>query len=133
MIEEDVADAQHAAGCKECLSCVPESNGGVVRKALFDQDVTVEARHFLNCEHANRSERLWVDVKDLAIRDVCLYSGFRRRLNSENRDRAGFDLSFQRSSRDIRLLSRFHEAVHDQLILHGRLKETSRRGVPAMK
>ena len=47
-----------------------ECYGAVVRIALFDEDVSLEASHFLYSEDADAAERTCGNIKYLAFRDI---------------------------------------------------------------
>ena len=82
-----------------------ERNSGMMRKALFEKNMTIETSHSPDREHTNGAERPGIDIEHFPIRNISLDVRFGGRLNAENGNRTGFDLPFQRSSRDIGFLS----------------------------
>jgi len=108
-------------------------HGGVVRVALADQHVAVEAREVGDTEDADAAERVRVRIQNLALGDIRLQAVAARALQPEDRGRAGLERAFQRAPGDVRLFVRLHQTVHDELILDAAsLAEVARGGVAAV-
>ena len=56
LVVGDVLDAEILEHLEESLADVREGNGSVVRIALLDEDVTIEAAHLRNSEDTDTTE-----------------------------------------------------------------------------
>ena len=55
---------------EESLADMVECNSSVVRVALLDKHVTIEASHFLNSEDTDTTERTCRNIENLTLSDV---------------------------------------------------------------
>ena len=71
LVEADILDTEVTEEIEQELSIVTECYCAVVRIALFNQNVTVEATHLRNCEDTDTAEGTSRNIKDLTLCDVC--------------------------------------------------------------
>ena len=70
LIVSDVLNAQILEDLEQSLAVVTESNSTVMRIALLDQNVAIEAAHFGNGEDTDAAEGTGLDRQNLALSDI---------------------------------------------------------------
>ena len=110
-----------------------EAERTVMREALGDEDVAVEAGEARDRRDADRTKGMRVDVQKLAVRDVRDEMALAVRLQTEHRRVARLDLALHRAARDDRLAAALEAAVHDELVLHAAVLEARRARVAAVE
>ena len=110
-----------------------ERYGAMMRIAVADENIAVEAVHLGNTKYADAAEGLGRHGENLALSDISLKVGILVGLQAVEGDLAGDDVALQRSAGDVRLAAILKAAVHDQLILHGALRKAADRGVAAVE
>ena len=103
----------------ECLAEVTERDGTVVREAVLNQHVTVEASHLRNREDTDATEALRFHGQNLTLRNIGIQVIVRGALQTEEGNVPGNDVTLQRSVGNLN----GQRASHDLLILHRRLAE----------
>ena len=129
----DIFDTQKLERLEDHLAGLREAKAAVVREALADQYVTVEAREVLDADNPDAPEGARIDIEELPFCDVTDDLRIRIALQAEHRSRPRLDLSFKRAAGDVRLLARLHQTVHDELILERTVLHATAAGVPAME
>lgn len=71
LVEADILDTEVTEQVEEELSVVAESYCAVVRIALFNQNVTIEASHLGDSEDTDTTKGTCRNVKDLTLCDIC--------------------------------------------------------------
>ena len=99
----DVADSEELEDLEESFSVMAERHGAVVRISLLDENVSVEAAHLRDGEHADTAETSGGHRQDFAFCDVGAENTFAVALQTEEGDVAGGDVAFQSSSGEVRL------------------------------
>ena len=90
----------------------------MVRVALLDEDVAVEAAHLRDGEDADAAERTGPDGQDLALCNVAAKHTVGVALEPIERDLARREVGLQRTAGEVRLgACRFEQTVLDELIL----------------
>ena len=118
MVVVDVLDAEEAEYFEDLLAEVTEGDGAVVREALLDEDVTVEAAHLRDRENADAAEGLGSDRKDFAFCDVGAKDAFAVALQAVEGDLTGSDVALEGAAGEVRIgAGGLEQAVLDQLIL----------------
>ena len=79
-----------------------KGDSGMMRITLGNQNMTVEPRHLINGEHADRTKGLRINVKHLALRHIAVQGRVRRALQAEQGDLPASDRALQRAEMCIR-------------------------------
>ncbi len=104
-----------------------------MRIVLGYQHVTIEAIHLGYAEYTYATEGAGIDRQYLALRNIGVQRGVGRALQTEEGDLAGLDASVQCAAGDIGLAVGLQGALHDQLILHGRVDQMTGGSVAAVE
>ena len=97
LVPADLFRAEVLEDLEQRLAVVTERDRAVMREAVFDQHVTVEAAHFLDGEDADAAEGTRGDRKDLALRHVSVEVVVRGGLQAVEGDVAGNDVALERA------------------------------------
>ena len=129
----DVLDSKQLERLEERLAALREAVRAVVREALLDEHVAVEAREARDRGDAKRAERVRVDVEEASLGDVGDELRVAVGLEAEHRRLAGLDLTLHRAAGDDGLAAALEPAVHDELVLHAAVLEARAAGVAAVE
>ena len=112
-----------------------EGHSTMVRIALLDQHMAIEASHLRNGEYTNAAERTSLDVEDFAFCDVSTQLALAVTLQAVESDRAGCQIAFERAAGEVRIASfRLEETVLNQLILDSAVRaQLALRRIAAME
>ena len=91
-----------------------ESNGTVMREAVFNEYVAVESSHLLDGKHADGTEGTSGNGQHFAVSNVAVQMSVGSGLQTEEGNLAGDNVAFQRSVRYFYGKG----AGHDELMLH---------------
>ena len=91
-----------------------ESNGTVMREAVFNEYVAVESAHLLDGKHADRTEGTSGNGQYFAVSNVAVQMSVGSGLQTEKGNLARDNVAFQRSVRYFYGKG----AGHDELMLH---------------
>ena len=111
-----------------------EGDRTVMRVALLDQHVAVEAAHLRDREDADAAEAAGGHRKDFAFRDVGAQVTVGVALQAVEGDLGRSDIALERAAGEVRFAAVFQQAVLDQLILDGPVgAHLAGRGVAAVE
>ena len=97
---------------KESAAVVAECNCAMMRIMLLDEDMTVEAAHFLDGENADAAKAAGCHRKNFAFSDVGTKLTFAVALETIEGNVRCCDVAFERAAGEIRLAAcRLEEAV----------------------
>ena len=94
-----------------------EGNGSVVRIALLDEDVTIEASHLGDCEDTDTTERTCGNIEYFTLGDVRAEIALRVALQAIECDVAGCDVALESTACEVGLATVLKQTVLDELIL----------------
>ena len=103
LIPADVLHAQELEDLKERLSKMTESHGPVVREALLNQYMAIEAAHLMNGKDANAAEAGGGYGQNLTLCDVRAELALAVALETVEGDLARRDVAFQRAAGEVRI------------------------------
>ena len=113
----DVAHAEELEDLEQELAIVTEGDRAVVRVALLNEHMAIEAAHFGNCEDADAAERAGLHRQNLALGDVTAKHTVRVALQAVERDLARREVGLQRTAGEVRLgACRLEQTVLDELV-----------------
>ena len=94
-----------------------EGDRAVVRVALLNEHMAIEAAHFGNCEDADAAERAGLHRQNLALGDVTAKHTVRVALQAVERDLACCKIGLERAAREVGFRAcRFKQTVLNQLV-----------------
>ncbi len=67
LVDGYVAYSQHPERCEKSLATVLEGHSGMVREALFNQDMSIETPHFFYGKYTDTAKGTGSDVQYLAF------------------------------------------------------------------
>ena len=133
LVVGNIFNAELAQEIEDGFAEVAEGHGTVMREALFNEHMAIEAAHFRDGEDADAAEGVRSGREDFAFGDVGAELAVRRALETVERDVARGDVAFERAARDVRRLAAFEQAVLDELVFHAALLELAERRVAAVE
>ena len=117
LVVGDVLDAEILEHLEECLADVREGNCTVVRIALLDEHVAIEAAHLRNSEDTDTTERACRNVEHFTFCDVRAEVALRVALQAIECDVAGCDVALESTTSEVWLATVLEQTVLNELIL----------------
>jgi len=133
LVVADVCHAKETQHIVDGAAVVAEGHGAVMREALLDEHMAVEAAHFGDGEDADAAEGIRSGGQDLALGDIGPEAPLAGALKAEEGDVTVSNVTLQSATGEVGGAAVFQQAVLDELVLHAALLQLAKGSVAAVE